>query len=526
MINIAPPILPTPPGDQGISPAASANKGSSSTFNEVLTQTVTTQQQNSVAQQSNESDTEQTTETGAEELLSSEHTSENTPTEPNQETVQILAQETTAHTDASFNEELLLVNETKDNALVTQHIKNGIPETLSRNEHATFPREPLSENILTNKIIPSPTLAENNITPPAATSPQQTIMPGQHPLSATVDTIPQQQNVQGQQAPAGSFETALNISQNKTSQQIELSQTKTESDNTATSLRASLHGKTGEATNPVTSLPETMSDAANNPPHITRTQHSPTASLPAHDMVVSQSLREKTSSLKDTKIQTATTQAPGQENLESEISIAQNAITAKQHISGTGSAFSPNLDAGTGNDTAFLQTGSQLTATLGSNNGESPVTQATTFPGSMIRSETLLHQISEHFTVHTKNQETQLHIQLQPAELGELKIDLTYREGAIRANVFAQSQHVQEVLEKNMPRLRELLEGQGLTIEEIHVGNTADVLGDFNLFQEQLTKDNHSQHNASPIFTGQKTEDAEQFTPTISPGEQGVNITV
>ncbi len=506
MINIAPTMPPTIPGDQGISPATSSNKGSSSTFNEVLAQTATTQQQNSVARQSNAGDTEQTAETDAEEILSSEHESEDISIEHNQEAVQIFVQETTTLTGASLNEELLLFDRAENKKLFTQQIKNGISQALSRNEQATNSREPRPENILANKIIPNPTQTSGSVTPAATATLPHTI---------TLE----------QQPPTGSSETALNIPEGNTSQQLALSQTKSRPDNTATPLTTALHNKIKEATNSATTLPETMSSAANNPPHITRTQHSPTASLPAHDMILSQSLREKTASLRGTKMQTATTQDPGQENLEPEISIAQNAMVTKQHISGTGSAFSPNLDAGTGNDTALFQTGSQAMTSPGSSNGENSAAQTTTFPGSMIRSETLLHQISEHFTVHTRNQATQLHIQLQPAELGKLKIDLTYREGAIRANVFAQSQHVQEVLEKNMPRLRELLEGQGLSVAEIHVGDAADVLGDFNLFQEQLAKDNQPQHNASPVFTGRKTEHVEQPNPEKNLEEQGLNIT-
>jgi flagellar hook-length control protein FliK len=58
-------------------------------------------------------------------------------------------------------------------------------------------------------------------------------------------------------------------------------------------------------------------------------------------------------------------------------------------------------------------------------------------------------------------------MKLHPAELGDLKIDVQLKDGSINANILAQSQQVQEILEKNMPRLKALMEEQGLVVSDI-----------------------------------------------------------
>lgn len=152
---------------------------------------------------------------------------------------------------------------------------------------------------------------------------------------------------------------------------------------------------------------------------------------------------------------------------------------------------------------------------------------AAPFPGSNVSDEAIIQQVTQKFNLHVRNQDTQINIRLQPAELGELKIDLTYREGAIRANVFAQSQHAHEVLEKNMPRLKEILQGQGIQVEDIQVSSKADITEDLDLLNDQLGKrDNYQQPSHNHI-------DQENFNEILdSVGVQpqnestGVNLTV
>lgn len=60
-------------------------------------------------------------------------------------------------------------------------------------------------------------------------------------------------------------------------------------------------------------------------------------------------------------------------------------------------------------------------------------------------------------------------LRLHPAELGSLKLDLHVEGQTIRANLQAQTTQVQEVLERNLPQLRQALAEQGLKIDQFQV---------------------------------------------------------
>lgn len=166
---------------------------------------------------------------------------------------------------------------------------------------------------------------------------------------------------------------------------------------------------------------------------------------------------------------------------------------------------------------------------------DTPVAKAATvmhpaspFPGSTVSDEAIVQQVANKFNLQVRNQETQINIRLHPAELGELKIDLTYRQGAIRANVFAQSQHVQEILEKNMPKLRELLQGQGIQVEEIQVSAKSDIAGGFDLLQDQLGKrDSYDQQqNGNRLETETFIDALESASVQGQEDQSRVNVTV
>lgn len=117
--------------------------------------------------------------------------------------------------------------------------------------------------------------------------------------------------------------------------------------------------------------------------------------------------------------------------------------------------------------------------------------------GTVVNEDNVVQQVVERFQINTRVNETKLHLKLHPAELGELKIDLTLKDGSIKAHVVAQSQQVQEIIEKNMIKLRNTLEDQGFLIEEILVTSESDSVPEFDLFDQQLSQ----QSDFSPAIT-------------------------
>ena len=87
----------------------------------------------------------------------------------------------------------------------------------------------------------------------------------------------------------------------------------------------------------------------------------------------------------------------------------------------------------------------------------------------MVAEHEVLNQVLQRFHLTNRDQSTRINLKLHPAELGELQIHLSIKEGTIKASVVAQSQHVQEILEKNMAKLKTVLEQQGFVVEDIIV---------------------------------------------------------
>lgn len=157
-------------------------------------------------------------------------------------------------------------------------------------------------------------------------------------------------------------------------------------------------------------------------------------------------------------------------------------------------------------------------------NGLPPVTLPS---GTVVRQEEVIRQIAEHFQIARRDNDTKVNIQLHPAELGELKIGLSVKEGSVHANVVASTQYAQEIIEKNMSKLRTVLESQGFTVGEMSITCKSDTASDFNLFERQLFSKNDytppstkQTHTPGSLFTMDGLSSQEQ--PSVS----GVNVTI
>jgi len=128
--------------------------------------------------------------------------------------------------------------------------------------------------------------------------------------------------------------------------------------------------------------------------------------------------------------------------------------------------------------------------------------------------DNVLNQVMQRLRLSQNLLDSKLVMKLHPAELGELKINVQLREGSINASILAQNQQVQEILEKNLPRLKEMMEQQGLTVDEIVINLDSDLESQYNLFEDHLANDENS---SSPRKTKNSQEnftvdnDSEEF---------------
>ncbi len=153
-------------------------------------------------------------------------------------------------------------------------------------------------------------------------------------------------------------------------------------------------------------------------------------------------------------------------------------------------------------------------------------------PGSMIPvpEDKMVDTLIQRFNINPRLQTSKLTMQLHPVELGELKVDITVKENTISANIVAGSQQVLETLEKNIARLRTVLEAQGFTIESFTISTKTNDGDGQQLFQEQFDSE-AQEYSAGKDTSGHESDIfdtllEEQNLSVYSPDSlKGINLT-
>lgn len=81
----------------------------------------------------------------------------------------------------------------------------------------------------------------------------------------------------------------------------------------------------------------------------------------------------------------------------------------------------------------------------------------------------IMDQILDYMKLQLNSDTTRLEMQLHPASLGTIQIQLASRAGAVTANFIAQNESVKAALETQMVQLREQFEEQGIKVAAIEV---------------------------------------------------------
>jgi flagellar hook-length control protein FliK len=144
-----------------------------------------------------------------------------------------------------------------------------------------------------------------------------------------------------------------------------------------------------------------------------------------------------------------------------------------------------------------------------------------------ISEDDIIQQVIQKFRINSQLQNSKLVMRLHPAELGELKIDIQLKGGSLNASIVTQSQQVREILEKNMPKLRDLMEQHGIVVENISVKIETETIADYNLFQQQFSREGNPTDSKKSARTDTsfelslETSVNDELTP-----KSGVNVTV
>ncbi|MBW2322067.1 MAG: flagellar hook-length control protein FliK [Deltaproteobacteria bacterium] len=84
-------------------------------------------------------------------------------------------------------------------------------------------------------------------------------------------------------------------------------------------------------------------------------------------------------------------------------------------------------------------------------------------------SETALRQITESIVYSYRNNRHRISIQLEPKELGQLKINILFKNSQLQARIVTENGFVKQALEQHLDQLRKNLEDQGLNLERFEV---------------------------------------------------------
>lgn len=171
---------------------------------------------------------------------------------------------------------------------------------------------------------------------------------------------------------------------------------------------------------------------------------------------------------------------------------APSAVTAKGDLSSAPTADLLNSSATLGTSLTLNQNGAETVSTalqpeVAKPDGTVASKAEVALPlrdGSSIPESRVVQQTIDHLTLHARADSSTVTVKLHPEELGELQLRMVMEGDQLKVHLQAQSQQVQEVLERNFPRLRDALQEQGVTVEDFQVSVDAGERGD-QQFSEQ-----------------------------------------
>ncbi|KAF0188225.1 MAG: flagellar hook-length control [Desulfobulbaceae bacterium] len=176
----------------------------------------------------------------------------------------------------------------------------------------------------------------------------------------------------------------------------------------------------------------------------------------------------------------------------------------------------------------FIVTGLGTQTAITTPGHTSAAQPATLTPAVQVPAEELINHLVERFSINPRLQTSKISLNLNPAELGALKIDILVKGDSIKAHIAAGTQQIQDTIEKNMPKLRAILEQQGFTVEDFKVTLEATDSSRNDFFQQQFS----SRQDSTP--RGTVVPGNASFEPSLNsveelyvgPMDSGINLSI
>lgn len=180
--------------------------------------------------------------------------------------------------------------------------------------------------------------------------------------------------------------------------------------------------------------------------------------------------------------------------------------------------------SGTNNQSAGQQqTGESFTANMMNQLSQAVDEAAGTGTGYGISGQELINQITEHIKLNVKADTTEMELQLNPASLGSLKVQISSKAGVLTASFITENEAVKAAIESQMIQLKESFEQQGLKVEAVEVN--VETRGFERSLDQHEQEQNEFQEQAKKsgrriTLTGLEGLEEELLTEELSEGDR------
>ena len=137
----------------------------------------------------------------------------------------------------------------------------------------------------------------------------------------------------------------------------------------------------------------------------------------------------------------------------------------------------------------------------------------------------IVEQTIHHLSLHSRGDSSSITIKLHPEELGELHLRMVMEGDQLKVHLHAQTQQVQEVLERNFPRLRDSLQDNGVLLDQFQVSYDS---GDSQSWQQFSQQQQESGSSAVMSVMAEIDDDSIVTLPVtaVPASEQGLSVRV
>ena len=162
------------------------------------------------------------------------------------------------------------------------------------------------------------------------------------------------------------------------------------------------------------------------------------------------------------KVKVTVDNVSGDESAKEEVTAGAKVQVETEHKSGT--KDSSAQDKGEGNTQ-----GSLVMQTPVEQNMANEIIQEQPFMERYVDTQDIMNQIGEYIKLNLKADVQELELQLHPASLGSVNIQLTAKDGMITAQFTTQNEAVKAAIESQLVQLRTQFDEQGLKVDAVEV---------------------------------------------------------